>query len=86
MALVQSSTEGHSEGGVVRAEAVAAELAVNRSRQEGKGPLLLPNHTLEVETIRVDVSVNLQSTQATCSYCTYIHAAQMTCIQLCHIG
>lgn len=55
VALVQSRAED-SSGGVMGAEA-AAELAVQEvNRQEGTGPLLLPEHTLEVDTIRIDVS------------------------------
>ena len=58
VALVQSRAENYAEAGG-RGTEKAAELAVNRSNQN---PSLLPNHTLEVDTIQVEVSINLQYT------------------------
>ena len=55
VALIQSEAE-YSSGEMTGVEA-AAELAVQVvNEQEGKGALLLPEHTLKVDTIRIDVS------------------------------
>lgn len=56
VALVQSRAENYTEPGTGGTEK-AAELAVYRSNQD---PSLLPNHTLEVDTIQVEVGINLQ--------------------------
>jgi len=56
VALVQSRVENYAEAGAGRT-VKAAELAVNRTNQD---PSLLPNHTLEVDTIQVEVSIDLQ--------------------------
>ena len=69
----------------------AAGLAVNRSKQEGGRPLFLPNHPLELDTIQVNVSLKLQSTQTGiyCKMCIlYVCCWEseytcMLCIQLC---